>query len=83
MLTFSRFGTACAFLAQICLGASVWTVYTQWLWRTVKRKEMTIEAWNAAFSADTSILSLLNWEMLRKLRVGSALAVFAWYAVNH
>ncbi|KAH6622199.1 hypothetical protein C7974DRAFT_377797 [Boeremia exigua] len=73
-----RFGTACSFLAQICLGASVWTVYTQWLWRTVKRKEMTIEAWNAAFSADTSVLSLLNWEMLCKLRVGSVLAFFAW-----
>jgi hypothetical protein len=39
---------------------------------------MTIEAWNAAFSADTSILSLLNWEMLRKLRIGSVLALFAW-----
>jgi hypothetical protein len=75
----NRFGTAFAFLAQICLGASVWTAYTQWLWRTVKRKDMTVGAWNDAFSADTSVLSLLNLEMLRKLRLGSAMAFFAWY----
>lgn len=74
-----RFGTAFAFIAQICLGASVWTAYTQWLWRTVKRKEMTMAAWNSAFSADTSILSLLNVEMLRKIRLGSVMAFFAWY----
>lgn len=39
---------------------------------------MTVAAWNSAFGADTSVLSLLNFEMLRKLRVGSAMAIFAW-----
>ncbi|OCK93566.1 uncharacterized protein K441DRAFT_564791 [Cenococcum geophilum 1.58] len=74
-----RFGTAFSFLAQISLGASVWTVYTQWLWRTVRRKDITVGVFNSAFSADTSFWSLLNFEMLRKLRTGSAMALFAWH----
>lgn len=44
----------------------------------MKNKEMTVAAWNSAFGADTSALSLLNYEMLKKLRVGSAMAFFAW-----
>jgi hypothetical protein len=43
---------------------------------------MTVAAWNCAFSADTSFLSLLNIEMLRKLRLGSAMAFFAWYVAT-
>jgi hypothetical protein len=73
-----RFGTAFAFLAQICLGASVWTAYTQWVWRTLKRKEMRMATLNSAFGADTSVLSLLNFDMWKKLRVGSVMAFFAW-----
>lgn len=73
-----RFGTAFAFLAQITLGASVWTTYTQWLWRTVRHKDMTVDVLNAAFGADTSVLFLLNFAMLEKLRLGSLMALFAW-----
>lgn len=73
-----RAGTAFAFLTQICFGASVWTAYTQWLWRTVRRKDMTVDVLNAAFGADTSVLSLLNFAMLKKLRLGSLMALFAW-----
>lgn len=76
---FVRFGTAFSFLAQISLGAAIWASYTRWLWRTVQRKEMTVGGLNAAFAADTSVLSLLNLEMLRKLRIGSVMAAFAWY----
>ncbi|KAF2002416.1 hypothetical protein P154DRAFT_488382 [Amniculicola lignicola CBS 123094] len=72
------FGTAFSFLAQISLAATVWTCYTQWLWRTVKGTEMTVGAYNAAFGADTSFLSLMNIEMLRKMRLGSVMALFAW-----
>jgi hypothetical protein len=73
-----RFGTAFAFLTQICFGASVWATYTQWLWRTVRRKDMTVDVLNAAFGADTSVLPFLNFTMLKKLRLGSLMALFAW-----
>lgn len=43
---------------------------------------MTVDGLNAAFGADTSVLSLLDLEMLRKLRIGSIMAAFAWYATS-
>jgi hypothetical protein len=65
-------------MAQITLAASVWLSYTQWLWRSVKRTEMSVKGFNAAFGADTSVFSLLNLEMLWKFKIGSAMALFAW-----
>ncbi|KAF1960480.1 hypothetical protein CC80DRAFT_466327 [Byssothecium circinans] len=75
-----RFGTAFAFLAQIFLGGSCWIAYTQWLWRTLKKDEvgLTPSALDAAFGVDLRIWSLLNLEMLQKLRIGSIMAAFAW-----
>ncbi|RYN25391.1 hypothetical protein AA0115_g7678 [Alternaria tenuissima] len=73
-----RFGTGFAFLAQICLGASVWTACTQWLWRTLMKKDMTFEVLNSAFGAETSVLSFLNFEMWKRLKVGSTIAFLAW-----
>ncbi|KAH7386843.1 hypothetical protein DE146DRAFT_184365 [Phaeosphaeria sp. MPI-PUGE-AT-0046c] len=76
-----RFGTAFAFLAQICLSASVWIAHTQWMWRTVKQRgktALTVEAWNCVIGADTSVFAVLNPEMLRELRLASAMALFAW-----
>jgi hypothetical protein len=34
---------------------------------------------NSAFGVETSVLSLLDINMWRKLRVGSVMAFFAWY----
>ena len=43
---------------------------------------MTVQILNDAFGADTSFLSMLNWQMLRKLKLGSAIALFAWYVLQ-
>ncbi|KAH0563094.1 hypothetical protein GP486_002336 [Trichoglossum hirsutum] len=66
------------FSVGIALTAAVWLSYTQWLWRSVGKVEVTVNALNAAFGADTSVFSLLNIEMLRKFRIGSVMALFAW-----
>lgn len=83
-LTISRFGTAFSFISQISLTTSVWTVYTQLLWRTVavQSTEMSVTGYNAAFGADTSVFSLLNLEILSKMRLGSAMGLFAWWVLN-
>ncbi|KAG9195944.1 hypothetical protein G6011_01065 [Alternaria panax] len=73
-----RFGTGFAFIAQICLGTSVWTAYTQWLWRTLMKKDLTFKVLNSAFAAENSVLSLLNIEMWKRLKVGSIMAFLAW-----
>jgi hypothetical protein len=57
---------------------SVGFAYTQWLWRTLKTTEVSIEGLDAAFDADASIISLLNKEMLSKIKVGSILALIIW-----
>ncbi|KAI9779693.1 MAG: hypothetical protein M1839_007191 [Geoglossum umbratile] len=74
----TRFGTAFAFLSQIALTAAVWLSYTQLLWGFVGKEEVTVKGLNAAFGADTSVFSLLNFEMLQKFRIGSSMALFAW-----
>jgi hypothetical protein len=44
----------------------------------VRRTELSVECLNAAFSADTSIFSLMNPEMIRKLKIASIMAFLAW-----
>ena len=78
MLVYPRFGTAAAFLSQISLSASIWQCYTQWLWRSVGKTSMSIPTLNDVFRADTSVLSFLNFDMLRKFKVGYFMALFAW-----
>jgi hypothetical protein len=58
--------------------ASVWFAYTQWLWRTLHRKDITIRGLDAAFSVETSMIALLNPEMILKVRTGFVLALIAW-----
>jgi hypothetical protein len=54
--------------------------YIQWLWMTLKAEEVSVGTLNSAFSALHSILFVFNVEMLRKIPVGSLIALTAWYA---
>ena len=38
------------------------------------KKDMTFKVLNSAFGADTSVLSLLNMEIWKRLKVGSVMA---------
>lgn len=75
-----RYGTTFAFVSQVCLVSSVGFAYTQWLWKSLYHKDtkVSVNCLDAAFVADTSVLSILNTEMLWKLKLGSLLAVVAW-----
>jgi hypothetical protein len=53
--------------------------YVQWLWMTLKKTEVSIGTLNSAFSARSSLLFIFNWEMIRKIKVGSLIALAAWY----
>lgn len=44
----------------------------------MRRTELSVECLNAAFSADTSIFSLMNPEMIKKLKIASIMAFLAW-----
>ncbi|KAH9203863.1 hypothetical protein DL95DRAFT_320599 [Leptodontidium sp. 2 PMI_412] len=73
-----RYGTTFAYLAQVCLVTPVGFAYTQWLWKGLERKIVTVNALDAAFGARTSILSLLDAEILWKTRAGLILAFIVW-----
>ena len=76
--TFRRWGTTFAYITQVSLVSSVGFAYTQWLFRTLKRTKVAVEGLDAAFSADATIVSLLHKEMLKKIKVGSCLALMIW-----
>ena len=75
----ARIGTSFSFLAQITLSAAVWVAYTQWLWRSVEKHLFKVNALNAMFAADTCLRSLFNLQMLSKFKLGSIMALIAWY----
>ena len=60
----------------------VWITYMQWVWRTVIKTELTVNALNKGFGADTNVIDLLNWEMVKKNKVGFVMGMFAWYALS-
>lgn len=70
-----RGGTTFAYIAQVGFVSSIAISYTQWLWKTLKTTAVAVSTLDAAFGADASLISLLNPEMLRKIRVGSFLAL--------
>ena len=79
MLIMRSLGSTLAYVTQIALVASVGVAYTQWLWRTLSTKALTVECLDAAFDADTAIVSLLNREFVRKVHIGAALAALCWF----
>ena len=73
-----RVGSLFALVVKGLLTASVWFAYTQWLWRTLKRKDISLRGLDAAFSVEMSVVALLNPEMIFKMKVGAVLALIAW-----
>jgi hypothetical protein len=76
-----RLGTAFAFISQISFAASIWIAYTQWLWITLQGTEASLSCLNAAFSADSSVFSLMNVEMIKKFKIGSSMAALAYVLI--
>ncbi|KUJ17415.1 uncharacterized protein LY89DRAFT_733266 [Mollisia scopiformis] len=72
-----RFGSTFAHMVQTTLVASVGYSFTQTLWKTLRKKSVSIRALDAAFGADRSPWALCNREMLRKLRIVSVLGLIS------
>lgn len=73
-----RVGSFFALVVKILLMGSVWFAYTQWLWRTLKRRAISLKGLDAAFRVEMSMIALLNPELILKVRVGAVLALIAW-----
>jgi hypothetical protein len=67
-----------AFLVKSCLASAAIIAHVQWLWRTLRRKDITMGGIDAAFSVESSIWAFMNVEMISKVKVGTAMAIIAW-----
>ena len=73
-----RVGTAFAWLAQTSLVFSIQVSYVQWLWRELKGSTLSLRAVDAAFAATTDLTAFGNIEMVRTVKIASALAAVSW-----
>jgi hypothetical protein len=48
------------------------------LWRRLKETYIPLRVLDAAFHAETSMMALLDPEMISKLKIGALLALIAW-----
>ncbi|TLD13316.1 uncharacterized protein PgNI_02991 [Pyricularia grisea] len=73
-----RIGTGLAFSAKVALVASVVLAYTQRLWVTVRKRSLTLQNLDDAFSLPTSPLSFFSAPLLKKGKVLYLLAICIW-----
>jgi hypothetical protein len=74
----TRYGTAFTFLVKACLVSAVSTAYTQHIWVMFRQKSMSIGALDATFSATSDPFSFLSVEMLKRVKIGTLLALMTW-----
>ncbi|CUS07732.1 unnamed protein product [Tuber aestivum] len=73
-----RAGTAFAFLSKASLAGAVVVAHKQNAWGTVRKRAITLDGIDAMFVATTDLTSFWNWDMLRRAKVASTLALLAW-----
>lgn len=80
LMVLSRIGSLFALVVKITLTSAVWFAYTQRLWRRIKQTTtgISLSGLDAAFSAETTMMSLLNLELILKMPGGALLALLAW-----
>ncbi|KAF4631466.1 hypothetical protein G7Y89_g6667 [Cudoniella acicularis] len=77
-----RYGTALAFVSKTTIAAAISLAYEEHLWKTLQKKAITIKGLDAAFLAFNNIVSLFNFEYIRNVKLGFALALLSW-TVNY
>ncbi|KAF1955760.1 hypothetical protein CC80DRAFT_516696 [Byssothecium circinans] len=73
-----RYGTALAFFVKSTLVGSVILCYRQRIWRTFRRKAMTMRAIDSLFTATEDPTAFLNWEMVKMGKLATFMALCSW-----
>lgn len=73
-----RIGTGLAFLSKASLAASVGVAYTQRLWVSVKKRNMSLENLDKAFSLTTDPFSFLSAFLIARTKMLYVLAAAVW-----
>lgn len=75
----TRYGTALAFISKTTMTVAIGFAYQEHLWRTLRKKSVSIAGIDAAFAANDNALSFFNWDFLKNVKVGYLLALLGWY----
>jgi hypothetical protein len=78
-----RFGTLFVLVSQLSLVFSMRIAYQQWLWRELKTTTASFGCIDAAFSCTSDPWAFANWEMWKKVKVASVLALASWSVGPH
>ncbi|KAF2114839.1 hypothetical protein BDV96DRAFT_86392 [Lophiotrema nucula] len=73
-----RFGTAFAFLVQICYANATGIAYVQWVWRRCRQQAIQIGTIDAAFAVDRNIFMFLKPGFVLKFPIAAGLALIFW-----
>ncbi|KAL8303353.1 hypothetical protein RB600_006998 [Gaeumannomyces tritici] len=73
-----RIGTGLAFLSKASLAASVGVAYTQRLWVSVKKRSMSLQNLDKAFSLTTDPFSFLSAFLIARTKMLYLLAAAVW-----
>lgn len=74
-----RAGTALAFLSKASLVGAVVIAHKQIAWETVRKRAISMDGIDAMFVAPTDLTSFWNWDMLRRAKAATMLALLAWH----
>jgi hypothetical protein len=73
-----RYGTALAFFVKSTLTGAVILCYRQRIWRTFRKKAMTLSAIDGLFSVTEDLTQFWNWEMIRNGKLAAFMALCSW-----
>lgn len=73
-----RIGSVLAFLVKTSWTMAVLVAHTQQVWVTMDRKSLSLNTVDAMFGAVTDFTRFSHWQMLRRAKVATLLAVVAW-----
>jgi hypothetical protein len=76
--THLRFGTAFAFLVQVCFANTAGTACVQWVWRRCSQQALSINRIDAAFAVDRNMFMLLIPKFVSKFPGAAGLALIFW-----
>ncbi|PVH94820.1 hypothetical protein DM02DRAFT_675910 [Periconia macrospinosa] len=74
-----RFGSAFAFLTQVCLAHAAGAACIEWIWRRCFQQATQIAVVDAAFAVDRNIFTLLDMRFVSRFPVATALAIVFWF----
>lgn len=74
----SWIGSGLGFLTKVTLTAALGISRTQWVWLTLRKKWLTLNAIDSLFGVISDPTLFLDWKMMRQAKVATVMAILMW-----